>query len=86
VGHRIVVVAHQVIVNCFRYLLEDLGEAQILAIDRQGDVPNCAMTDYRMTRTEGGPCFTLYRANFVSPIARSGAEVTSAPDAPTGPK
>jgi broad specificity phosphatase PhoE len=38
-GDRVLVVAHQVIVNCLRYLLERLDEDQILAIDRLGDVP-----------------------------------------------
>src|SRR5947208_16981249 len=33
-----ILVAHQVIVNCLRYLLERLDEDQILAIDRLGDV------------------------------------------------
>lgn len=35
---RVLIVAHQVIVNCMRYLLECMDEAQILAIDRQADV------------------------------------------------
>ncbi|RYF69670.1 MAG: histidine phosphatase family protein, partial [Comamonadaceae bacterium] len=46
-GRRVLVVAHQVIVNCLRYLLEQLDEPQILEIDRQGDVPNCSVTSYR---------------------------------------
>ena len=33
-GERVLVVAHQVIVNCMRYLVECLDEEQILAIDR----------------------------------------------------
>ena len=45
-GDRVLVVAHQVIVNCLRYLLERLDEEQILAIDRLGDVPNCGITSY----------------------------------------
>ena len=32
-GERVLIVAHQVIVNCLRYLLERMDEAQILAID-----------------------------------------------------
>ena len=38
------IIAHQVIVNCFRYLLEGMTEAEVLAIDRQADVPNCGVT------------------------------------------
>ena len=40
---RVLIVAHQVIVNCFRYLLERMNEAQILELDRIADVPNCAV-------------------------------------------
>jgi len=49
-GCRVLVVAHQVIVNCMRYLLEQMDEHQILEIDRQGDVPNCAVTSCRAER------------------------------------
>ena len=47
-GDRVLVVAHQVIVNCLRYLLERLDEERILAIDRLGDVPNCGITSYAL--------------------------------------
>jgi broad specificity phosphatase PhoE len=54
-GDRALVVAHQVIVNCMRYLLERLDERQILAIDRRGDVPNCGITSYVFgPRARGG--------------------------------
>jgi broad specificity phosphatase PhoE len=43
---RVLVVGHQVIVNCMRYLIECMDEAQILAIDKRGDVPNCGVTSY----------------------------------------
>ena len=86
VGNGVVIVAHQVIVNCCRYLLECLDERQILDIDKEGDVPNCAITDYQMTDEDGERRFRLVRANFVLPVAQSGAPVTTAPDKPAGPK
>jgi broad specificity phosphatase PhoE len=49
----VLIVAHQVIVNCFRYLLERLDEDAILAIDRDGDVPNCGITEYRFDPAAG---------------------------------
>jgi len=52
-GERVLVVSHQVIVNCFRYLLERLDEAQILDIDRAADVPNCSVTSYRFDAARG---------------------------------
>jgi probable phosphoglycerate mutase len=42
---RVLVVAHQVVVLCMRYLLENMDEARILAIDAEGDVANCAVTE-----------------------------------------
>jgi broad specificity phosphatase PhoE len=83
-GERVLVVAHQVIVNCMRYLLENLDEAQILAIDKLGDVPNCAVTSYRID--EAGRCLTPDLVNFVAPLVETGTPVTAAPDAPAAAK
>ena len=41
---RVLIVAHKVIVNWFRYLLEQLDEEAILAVDQTGDIPNCSIT------------------------------------------
>ena len=76
-GQRVLVVAHQVIVNCLRYLLEDLDEEQILAIDRLGDVPNCGLTSYRLDATRGRLQPDL--VNFIAPLLEAGAPVTAAP-------
>jgi broad specificity phosphatase PhoE len=86
VGDNVLIVAHQVIVNCFRYLLECMDEAQILAIDRQADVPNCAITEYALGQCEGRATFALVCTNVVVPMLDAGAPVTSAPDQPAGPK
>jgi broad specificity phosphatase PhoE len=83
-NERVLVVAHQVIVNCMRYLLENLDEAQILAIDKMGDVPNCAITSYRREPAAGGLVPDL--VNFIAPLLESGAPVTAAPDVPAAPK
>ena len=34
---RVLIVCHQVVVLCLRYILEEMDEAQILAIDREAD-------------------------------------------------
>jgi hypothetical protein len=76
------VVAHQVIVNCMRYLLEHLDEAQILGIDRLGDVPNCAVTSYRAHRGEDADAaLRLDQVNFLAPLRESRTPVTVEPDA-----
>lgn len=86
VGDRVLIVAHQVIVNCLRYLLECMDEAQILAIDKQADVPNCSVTEYALRDGPDGLRFALMRANFVAPVLQASAPVTTAPDKPAGPK
>jgi broad specificity phosphatase PhoE len=84
---RVLVVAHQVTVNCLRYLLERKSEAEILEIDRQADVPNCGVTEYRFD-PDAGHRGTLVpvRINFVSPLTDAGAPVTAEPDVPAAPK
>jgi broad specificity phosphatase PhoE len=64
-GARVLIVTHQVVVLCLRYLLENLDEAGILVIDRQGDVLNCAITDYRLDPAAGR--LALGRYNFACP-------------------
>ena len=86
-GERVVIVGHQVVVNCFRYLLERLNEAEILSIDRAADVPNCGVTAYAFDRTAGvNGKLVLTSVNFVAPLLDAGAPVTTAPDVPAGPK
>lgn len=85
-GCRVLVVAHQVIVNCLRYLLENLDEARILEIDRRADVPNCGITAYaRRVDGEGRESLHLVLENFVAPLSQEGTRVTQAPDEPAAP-
>lgn len=86
-GERVLIVAHQVIVNCFRYLLERLDEDAILAIDRAGDVPNCGITEYRFDPAAGKHGkLMLVQANFVAPLEDAGTPVTHQKDQPAAPK
>jgi broad specificity phosphatase PhoE len=86
-GENVAVVAHQVIVNCFRYLLERMDEQAILAVDRMGDVPNCSITSYEFDRSIGRHGKLVPRlVNFVVPLQEAGAAVTSEPDVQAGPK
>ena len=88
-GRRVLVVAHQVIVNCMRYLIEQMDEKTILDIDRQGDVPNCAVTTYRSREPYGEPQsrpMTLLQANFLAPLREAATPVTVAADVPAAPK
>src|SRR3546814_13704485 len=52
-GRRVMIFTHQVVALCLHYIIEEMDEAQILAIDRAGDVANCAITDYRYAPRAG---------------------------------
>lgn len=80
-GRRVLVVGHQVVVLCLRYLLEGLDEAKILDIDRQAEVANCGVTEYAFDPAEGPHGgLVLRRYNFTAPMEREGTTVTAAPD------
>ncbi|MEN3292875.1 MAG: hypothetical protein V7642_2128 [Burkholderiales bacterium] len=84
---RVLIVGHQVIVNCLRYLLERLDEQQILEIDRAADVPNCAVTSYEFDPTRGKKGKLVLRlVNFVAPLRQAGAPITAEPDVQAAPK
>jgi broad specificity phosphatase PhoE len=83
-SQRVLVVAHQVTVNCLRYLLENMDEAGILSIDREADVPNCGVTSYEYDPSSDGMVPDL--VNFVAPLREAGAPVTVEPDAPAAAK
>ena len=84
---RVLIVAHQVIVNCFRYLLERLDEAQILDLDRAADVPNCGVMHYEFDRTQGKNGKLVTRLiHFVAPLAETGTPITTEADVPAAPK
>ena len=83
---RVLIVTHEVVVLCLRYLLEELDEARILAIDRKGDVANCGVTEYvyqEGERSKSG-ALILTRYNETAPLEQEGAPVTTAPDAKVG--
>ena len=86
-GDRVLVVGHQVTVNCLRYLLERLDEAQILAIDRRARVPNCSVTSYEFDASRGRHGkLVLQQACFTLPLRETGTAITAAPDAQAAPK
>ncbi len=85
-GRRVMIVAHQVVVLCLRYVIENLSEEEILAIDREGDVANCSVTEYVHDPDRGKDGqLVLVRYNVTAPVEEDGqTEVTSAPDAMVG--
>ncbi len=78
-GRRVLVVAHEVVVLCFRYLIENLDEAGILAIDKEGDIANCGVTEYECepaTAPAGVPMSLVHFST--APLREGSATVTSA--------
>jgi probable phosphoglycerate mutase len=47
-GERVLIVTHEAVVRCFRCVIEGFTEAEIMAIDRLGDVRNGAITEYQL--------------------------------------
>jgi broad specificity phosphatase PhoE len=84
---RVLIVSHQVVVNCFRYLLERMSEEQILAIDHAQEIANCSVTSYNFTKSVGRRGkLKLDLFNFVAPLEEAGAPITTKPDVPVAPK
>jgi broad specificity phosphatase PhoE len=84
---RVLIVAHQAVVLCFRYLLEHLTESEILSIDRSANLANCSLTTYHYDPQAGKRGrMALREYNFVAPLREVGAPVTREPDVPVAPK
>jgi len=82
---RVIIFTHQVVVLCLRYIIEGMTEADILAIDRTGDVANCAITDYRFDPDAGrSGTLVLARYNVTAPMDEEATPITTAPDAIAG--
>ena len=82
---RVLIVCHQVVVLCFRYILEGLDEETILRIDKQGDVLNCGIAAYDFEPDAHGICIPeLSLWNHGAPLEEEGAAKTSAPDVMAG--
>ena len=79
-GKRVLLVSHQVVVLCFRYLIEGLDEKTLLMIDAEADVANCAITEYRLEQEARGSKLMLRQYNFTTPLQVEGTPVTAEPD------
>ena len=83
-AERPLIVAHQVVVLCLRYVIERLDEAAILRIDAQAELANCSVTAYESEGAGASPRLTLY--NHVAPLEDAHEPVTAATDAPVAPR
>lgn len=80
-GERdVMIVAHQVVVLCLRYILENLDEERILAIDREAPVANCGVSEYIFDPLAGRDgALRLAHFNVTAPLVEEQAAVTVEP-------
>ena len=82
-GCRVLIVGHQVVVLCLRYLLENMTEERDPRHRPRGRRRQLLAS--RSTRFDPGKGsdgeLVLRRYNFVAPLEEAGAPVTSEPDA-----
>jgi broad specificity phosphatase PhoE len=78
---RVLIVAHQVVILMFRYVIEHLTEKQVLTISRDEEILNCGVTtfvhDPGLGRNGG---MRLKRYNEAVALEEAGAPVTAEPD------
>jgi broad specificity phosphatase PhoE len=84
-GQRVMIVAHQVVILMFRYVIEQLREADVLGISREVDLANCSVTSFKIDRRNPHG-MTLESFNEVFPLEESAAPVTHEPDVPLAPR
>ena len=78
---RVLIVCHQVVVLCLRYILEELDEASVLAIDKESAVLNCGICEYDFEPDDARLCVPrLKRYNFAAPLEEDHAPLTAEPD------
>jgi probable phosphoglycerate mutase len=76
-GERVLVTSHQAVIMNFRYVLEELTEEELLAVDAGPPLTNCALTRYVTT----GGRLALEVFNDPGTVASMGEKVTKEPDA-----
>ena len=82
---RVLIVCHQVVVLCMRYILEELTEEDILKIDKQAEILNCGIVRYDFEADREGLCIPkLAIWNHGAPMEAEGAPKTAEPDRMTG--
>lgn len=74
-GGRVLIVSHQVVVVCLRYVLEGLDEEGVLALERPGEVANSSFTSYRRADDR----LVLEGFNGVEHLEDEGVAVTAEP-------
>jgi 2,3-bisphosphoglycerate-dependent phosphoglycerate mutase len=78
---RVLIVCHQVVVLCLRYILEEMDEAQVLDISRTSNVLNCGVCEYEFEPDDERLCVPkLVRYNHAAPLIEEQAPLTAEPE------
>nr|WP_231134589.1 histidine phosphatase family protein [Motilibacter deserti] len=77
-GQDVLVVAHEAVVMVFRFVIEGLGEQEVLAIQKNDTLANAAVTTYELK--DGALALRTY--NETTHLEAQGAPVTDEPDVP----
>ena len=81
-GERVLISTHQVVVLMFRYVLEAMTEAEVLAVSRTDPVAHCSVTTYRRDPSAGRRGRMVLEAyNLVEPLYDGDEPVTKDEDA-----
>src|SRR3954453_5830020 len=78
-GEHVLIVSHQVVILMFRYVIERLTEAAVLALGRGPELSNCSITSFLASQTpKGRPVLEWF--NEVRPLEQTRAPITAEPD------
>lgn len=80
-GERVWLFSHEAVILAFRYVLEGLDAARVVALQKEEPLANCSLTRYVLT--DGA--LTLAARDDTSAVEAGGAEVTHEPGAARDP-
>jgi broad specificity phosphatase PhoE len=81
----VLVVAHEVVILMFRYVLERLTEAEVLAVGAQTALVNCGVTEFVVDPSDAGR-MRLTAFNTAVALESEDVTVTREPDVPRAPR
>lgn len=76
----VLIVAHQVVVYMFRYVLERMNETEVLAASRAEELANCSISSYSRATVGRSPGMRLERFNETVALDEEATPATAEPD------